>query len=66
MLFLFRSMGIPVPGVTLNGSYHQRNRSLDSVLQRIPEADTTPSPEVEVHPGSDDSGIICGYVFFIL
>ncbi|XP_014262636.1 phosphatidylinositol 4-kinase beta isoform X2 [Cimex lectularius] len=57
----FRSMGIILPGVNVNHiNYHQRNRSLDSALQQIPEVDVTPSPEVEVHPGSDDSGIICG------
>uniref|UniRef100_A0A146KRY8 Phosphatidylinositol 4-kinase beta n=3 Tax=Lygus hesperus TaxID=30085 RepID=A0A146KRY8_LYGHE len=57
----FRSMGIILPSVNVNHiNYHQRNRSLDSALQQIPEVDVTPSPEVEVHPGSDDSGIICG------
>ncbi|XP_073991037.1 phosphatidylinositol 4-kinase beta fwd isoform X2 [Rhodnius prolixus] len=57
----FRSMGILLPGVNVNNvNFHQRNRSLDSALQQIPEVDVTPSPEVEVHPGSDDSGIICG------
>lgn len=56
----FRTMGVSVTGVNLVGSYHQRNRSLDSVLQKIPEADATPSPEIEAQPVSDDSGIICG------
>lgn len=56
----FRCMGISVPGLAVSGGYHQRNRSLDSVLQRIPEADATPSPELEAHPGSHDSGIISG------
>ncbi|CAH0552718.1 unnamed protein product [Brassicogethes aeneus] len=50
----FRSMGIllpPVAQVTAAPSphltLHHRNRSLDSALQRIPEVDVTPSPEVE-------------------
>ncbi|KAK9505634.1 hypothetical protein O3M35_009637 [Rhynocoris fuscipes] len=60
-------MGIVLPGVNVNNvNYHQRNRSLDSALQQIPEVDVTPSPEVEAHPGSDDSGIICGLVNFYL
>ncbi|XP_063243120.1 phosphatidylinositol 4-kinase beta isoform X2 [Bacillus rossius redtenbacheri] len=63
-------MGIllpPVSQVTPALSMHQRNRSLDSALQRIPEVDVTPSPEIEVRGGqevsslgSDDSGILCG------
>lgn len=40
----------------VTGCGHQRNRSLDSVLQRIPE-DTTPTGDVARLAGSDDSGI---------
>ncbi len=43
-------MGIllpPVSEVTAKSTSHHRNRSLDSVLQRIPEVDLTPSPECE-------------------
>lgn len=45
----FRSMGIvlpPLPPSTYSGS-HQRNRSLDSVLQRIPEVEGGETPQ---HP----------------
>ncbi|KAK7015186.1 Phosphatidylinositol 4-kinase beta [Halocaridina rubra] len=45
----FRSMGIvlpPLPPSTYSGS-HQRNRSLDSVLQRIPEVEVGEAPQ---HP----------------
>lgn len=52
-----RSMGILLPPIsqvtnTTKVSSHHRNRSLDSVLQRIPEVDVTPSPECET-PSSD-------------
>lgn len=43
-------MGIllpPIPQVTTKITSHHRNRSLDSVLQRIPEVDVIPSPECE-------------------
>lgn len=49
----FRSMGIllpPVSQITTKITMHQRNRSLDSALQRIPEVDVTPSPEYENAP----------------
>ncbi|CAI6367938.1 unnamed protein product [Macrosiphum euphorbiae] len=60
----FRSMGIVLP--TINHPSHHRNRSLDSVLTKIPEVDVIPSPECpepicapisdpNIH--SDDSGI---------
>lgn len=45
----FRSMGIvlpPLPALTYSGS-HQRNRSLDSVLQKIPEVEGGDAPQ---HP----------------
>ncbi|XP_077284386.1 phosphatidylinositol 4-kinase beta fwd [Arctopsyche grandis] len=48
--------------LTSPNSGHQRNRSLDSVLQRIPESPAPPctSPNITTPPlGSDDSGIIC-------
>ncbi|KAL1115735.1 hypothetical protein AAG570_006025 [Ranatra chinensis] len=58
-------MGILLPAVNVSHiNLHQRNRSLDSALQQIPEVDVTPSPEVEPPPGSDDSGIICGNNYF--
>ncbi|KAK6626780.1 hypothetical protein RUM44_009257 [Polyplax serrata] len=47
----FRSMGILLPPVAQITTMHQRNRSLDSALQRIPEVDVTPSPECE-YPSS--------------
>lgn len=44
----FRSEGIilpPLPVTSFPGSHHQRNRSLDSVLQRIPEVESSePAP----------------------
>lgn len=47
-------MGISLPPVTQittttsnSLTLHHRNRSLDSALQKIPEVDVTPSPEVE-------------------
>lgn len=43
-------MGIllpPISQVTTKITSHHRNRSLDSVLQRIPEVDVIPSPECE-------------------
>lgn len=57
-------MGIVLPPI--NHPSHHRNRSLDSVLTKIPEVDVTPSPECpepkctpmsdpNIH--SDDSGI---------
>lgn len=57
-------MGIVLPPI--NQPSHHRNRSLDSVLTKIPEVDVTPSPECpdpicapisdpNIH--SDDSGI---------
>ncbi|KAK8739035.1 hypothetical protein OTU49_003802 [Cherax quadricarinatus] len=45
----FRSMGIvlpPLPALTYSGC-HQRNRSLDSVLQKIPEVESGDTPQ---HP----------------
>lgn len=54
----FRSMGITLPPVAIVSglpgptTLHQRNRSLDSALQRIPEVDVTPSPECEYPPSS--------------
>lgn len=50
----FRSMGILLPPVAQITTMHQRNRSLDSALQRIPEVDVTPSPECEF-PSSTNS-----------
>jgi len=57
-------MGIVLPAI--NHPSHHRNRSLDSVLTKIPEVDVIPSPECHepicapisdpnIH--SDDSGI---------
>ncbi|KAK4315336.1 hypothetical protein Pmani_013427 [Petrolisthes manimaculis] len=43
----FRSMGIvlpPLPSIPYSGS-HQRNRSLDSVLQKIPEVEGSDTPQ---------------------
>lgn len=55
----FRSMGILLPPIsqvtTAKPTSHHRNRSLDSVLQRIPEIDVTPSPECETAPSFPDS-----------
>lgn len=53
----FRSMGILLPPVAQITTMHQRNRSLDSALQRIPEVDVTPSPECE-YPSSSSSKLI--------
>lgn len=50
----FRSMGILLPPVAQITTMHQRNRSLDSALQRIPEVDVTPSPECE-YPSSSSN-----------
>lgn len=50
---VYRSMGIllpPISQITTKIISHQRNRSLDSALQRIPEVDVTPSPEYEDAP----------------
>lgn len=55
MAMIYRSMGIllpPVSQVTTKITSHQRNRSLDSALQRIPEVDVTPSPEYENAPAT--------------
>ncbi|KAG7162169.1 phosphatidylinositol 4-kinase beta-like [Homarus americanus] len=49
----FRSMGIvlpPLPALTYSGS-HQRNRSLDSVLQKIPEVEGGDTPQ---HPPANN------------
>jgi len=57
-------MGIVLPPI--NHPSHHRNRSLDSVLTKIPEIDVTPSPEYpeqicppisDLNIHSDDSGI---------
>lgn len=57
-------MGIVLPPI--NHPSHHRNRSLDSVLTKIPEVDVIPSPECSDPLGapisdsnihSDDSGI---------
>lgn len=67
----FRSMGITLPPVAIVSgvpgptTLHQRNRSLDSALQRIPEVDVTPSPECE-YPSSSSGEFQCLSINFLV